>query len=79
MDKNQCNEFTTICLGVNCSAKYYHEKISSLYAKYDDDQDGLLTLDNFLLFYEDAAKDRPSTVWANLRSFGVRGDFRFKD
>ena len=44
---------------------------------YDDDHDDLLTLNNFLRFYEDAAKDRPSTVWSNLRSFGVRGDFRF--
>ena len=78
MDKSQCNSFTTICLG-SCSLKYYNQKISSLYAKYDEDNDGLLTLQNFLNFYVDAAKDRPSTVWSNLRNFGVRGDFKFKD
>ena len=43
MDKNQCNSFTMICLGSNCTTKYYDEKISSLYAKYDDDNDGYLT------------------------------------
>lgn len=79
MDKPQCNAFTTICLGANCSQKYYNEKITSLYAKYDDDNDGFLTFDNFLKFYEEAARDRPSTVWSNLKSFGVRGDFRFND
>lgn len=79
MDKNQCNSFTAICLGSNCSQKYYKEKISSLYNKYDDDNDGFLTFENFLKFYDDAAKDRPPTVWSNLRSFGVRGDFRFND
>lgn len=32
-----------------------------------------------MTFYKDAADDRPVTVWSNLRSFGVRGNFRFKD
>lgn len=79
MDKNQCNSFTAMCLGSSCSAKYYNEKITSLYNKYDDDNDGLLTFENFLKFYEDAAKDRPSTVMSNLKSFGVRGDFKFNN
>lgn len=77
MNKEQCNSFTAMCLGSNCTTKYYSEKITNLYNTYDDDNDGLLTLANFLKFYEDAAKDRPSTVWSNLRSFGVKGDFRF--
>lgn len=32
-----------------------------------------------MAFYEDAAKDRPSTVWSNLRSFGVRSNLMFAD
>lgn len=79
MDKEQCNSFTALCLGSTCSTKYYNEKITALYEKYDDDRDGLLTVENFLAFYEDAAKDRPPTVWSNLRSFGVRNDLRFAD
>lgn len=79
MDKSQCNAFTIICLGSTCSTKHYNEKISSLYNKYDEDNDGLLTFDNFIKFYEDAAKDRPTTVWSNLRSFDVKGDFRFSN
>ena len=77
MDKDQCNKFTAVCLGNGCTTKYYTEKITNLYNKYDDDNDGLLTFENFLRFYDDAARDRPSTVWSNLRCFGVRGDFRF--
>ena len=77
MNKDQCNGFTATCLGSNCTTKYYSEKITNLYNTYDDDKDGLLTFQNFIRFYEDAARDRPSTVWSNLRSFGVKGDFRF--
>jgi hypothetical protein len=32
-----------------------------------------------IMTYEDAAKDRPSTVWSNLKSFNVRGDFKFNN
>jgi len=30
-----------------------------------------------LKFYKAAAISRPSTVWTNLRSFGVQGNFKF--
>ena len=29
------------------------------------------------MFYSDSARERPTTVWSNLRSLGVRGDFKF--
>lgn len=79
MSKDECNSFTAACLGTAPSAKYYTDKISTVYSKYDDDNDGYLNFENFLTFYTDSARDRPSTVWANLRSFGVRGDFKFND
>ena len=43
MDKDQCNSFTAVCLGTMCTTKYYTEKITSLYNKYDVDNDGLLS------------------------------------
>lgn len=79
MDKNQANSFTAICLGSSCSAKYYNEKIANLYNNFDDDHDGFLTFQNFLNFYGEACRDRPSTVWTNLRSFGVIGNLRFNN
>ena len=79
MDKDQCNSFTSMCLGSSSSRRHYNEKISGLYAQYDDDNDGFLTFQNFLTFYKDAALDRPYTVMSNLKSFGVRNNFRFRD
>ncbi len=51
MSKDECNSFTAACLGTSPSAKYYTDKISVVYSKYDDDKDGFLTFDNFLEFY----------------------------
>lgn len=49
-----------------------------LFNKYDYDNDGFLGLDGFLAFYEDAAREnRTTTVWSNLKSFGVNSEFRF--
>ena len=79
MDKDQCNSFTAVCLGSHSTTKYYSEKISSLYNTYDEDKDGLLKFEEFLRFYEDAARDRPSTVWSNLRSHGVKSNLKFID
>lgn len=79
MDKKLANDFTSACLGASCSTKFYNDKVSLLFSNYDDDADGYLTEENFLKFYGDACKDRPSTVWANLRNLGVMGNFRFND
>ncbi len=75
MSREQCHSFTCVCL--DSYSKRYDDKIASVYAKYDDDNDNFLTFDNFLKFYEDSAKDRASTVWSNLKNFGVTGDFQF--
>lgn len=45
--------------------------------EYDEDKDDLLTFSDFLKFYKSAAISRPITVWSNLRSFGVHGNFKF--
>lgn len=45
--------------------------------EYDEDKDDLLTFNDFLKFYKSAAISRSTTVWSNLRSFGVQGNFKF--
>ena len=35
MNEDQCNEFTAACLGTHSHAKYYSDKISTVYARYD--------------------------------------------
>jgi len=48
-----------------------------LFKEYDEDQDDLLEFKDFLKFYKAASISRSSTVWSNLRSFGVQGNFKF--
>jgi hypothetical protein len=45
--------------------------------EYDEDKDELLNFNDFLKFYKNAAITRPTTVWSNLKSFGVLGNFKF--
>ena len=78
MSREECHNFTIVCLG-EAASRTYDERISSLYEKYDDDKDNFLTFQNFLAFYEDAAKERPSTVWNNLKSCRIRYDFKPMD
>jgi hypothetical protein len=76
MSKDQCHDFTCACLGT--VTKRYEDKINLLYADYDYDNDGFLDIDGFLAFYEKAAQDnKGSTVWSNLKNFGVNSDFKF--
>lgn len=76
MNRAQCYEFTIKCLGSNSSQKFYEEKIDGLFKEYDEDNDGLLTFNDFIKFYKNSSISRPSTVWSNLRSFGVQGNFK---
>ena len=48
-----------------------------MFKEYDEDQDDLLEFNDFLKFYKAASISRSSTVWSNLRSFGVQGNFKF--
>lgn len=76
MSKEQAHEFTSACL--SSISKRYDDKVNFLFNHYDYDKDGFLNFEGFLAFYEDAAKDnRTSTVWSNLKSFGVSTEFRF--
>jgi len=54
--------------------------VRELYSRYDYDNDGFLNWEGFLSFYEDAAREnKTTTVWSNLKSFGVNADFKFPD
>ena len=43
---------------------------------YDTDNDGILTLENFLTFYTEACNQRSYTVWNNLHFQNYRNDLR---
>jgi hypothetical protein len=60
-------------------------RIINLFANYDLDKDGMLTLQDFLRFYRIKSNESPDTVWLNLtaHSYGhnlqkeVRGELTY--
>lgn len=55
-------------------------RITETFQRYDDDQDGVLTIKNFLDFYQEASRSREATVWRNLDSLQYRTDLsKFED
>lgn len=78
MSKEQCMNFTARCLN-SSSPRFYADQVNSVYRQHDTDLDGYLDLDNFLLFYKEAALDKAATVWGNLRNFGIHNDLRLRD
>jgi hypothetical protein len=51
--------------------------VTNLIDQYDDDKDEKITLENFLLFYEQSPNE--IDIWRNLRNAGYRYDFKKRD
>ena len=51
--------------------------ITNLYAEYDIDEDGRLTKEDFLRFYESKCRDNPSVVWKNLEKHNIGKDLNY--
>ena len=51
-------------------------RVINFIKEYDDDNDGFVTLDGFLLFYEKATLNKDEDVWKNLKHAGFRYDLR---
>ena len=48
----------------------------SLFATYDSNKDGKIEREEFLTFYESAARGKQETVRENLRSHNIRDDLK---
>ena len=59
----------------------FDSRINSLFAEYDGDKDGVLTLEDFLKFYEDCIVDpeKIETVEKNLSNLRYRRDLKLYD
>lgn len=77
MNPTQCAEFIHSCTGDYCKAD--DNRVRTVFNTFDDDNDGYLTLDNFLMFYQTACIQRPLVVWSNLRAKHVRNDLKSID
>ena len=74
MNADQCAAFIHSCTNDNCKGD--DKRVKDVFATYDDDRDGFLTIDNFLEFYTIACKQRPSVVWSNLAAQHYRNDLK---
>ena len=74
MDADKCAAFIHSCTNDNCKGD--DKRVKDVFATYDTDRDGFLTLDNFLEFYFLACKQRSSVVWGNLYAHHYRNDLK---
>ena len=56
-----------------------NSKVDKVFENYDTDKDDLLTLENFVAYFENACYNKPNVVWSGLEALGVREDLRIID
>lgn len=74
MSPEGCAAFTGSCTGDPC--KPTDKRTQDFFAANDDDNDGLITEENFLNFYTNSCIKKPATVWNNLSSHHYTHDLR---
>ena len=74
MTKDTCSLFIKGCTGEQPQPN--DERILSLFKTYDQNSDGKIEREEFLVFYEMAARNKPETVRENLRSHNIRNDLK---
>lgn len=74
MSHEACADFTNSCTGDSC--KPHNRRIELIFAEFDSNGDGYLTLEDFLEFYKNACLTRLYVVWNNLQSYNYRNDLQ---
>ena len=74
MTKETCALFIKGCTGEQ--PQLNDERIVNLFKTYDSNNDGFIERQEFLVFYEAAARGKPDTVRENLRHHNIRGDLK---
>ncbi len=64
MSKQQCQKYQQRCLGEVSAMS--ESRVNNIYEKYDKNGNGLLSFEDFLCFYGDSAKNKPSAIWSNF-------------
>ena len=77
MDHEGMARFITTCTNDVCNRD--DQRVKEVFQQMDHDNDGYLTLDDFLNFYQDACKTKLQTVWRNIHSNGYRNDLKDND
>lgn len=74
MTKETCALFIKGCTGEHPSLT--DDRIVNLFKTYDANNDDKIEREEFLTFYETAARGKPDTVRENLRAHNIRNDLK---
>jgi hypothetical protein len=72
LSRNDLAAFISKLINYKCLEN--DSRVAETFTDYDHDEDGFLTLPDFIAFYTRACKERPEVVWKNLYSFDYRND-----
>lgn len=75
MDPHELANFTTACTSANV-CKVDDSRVIDFFLSHDRNSDGFIELEDFLRFYTQSCNDKPHSVWANLKYFQYRNDFK---
>ena len=54
-------------------------RVRGFMEKYDKERKGYISRDDFIQFYVDSARSKPSIVWENLNAMNIRYDLKLKN
>lgn len=74
MVRETCALFIKGCTGEYPSLN--DERITNLFKNFDINNDGKIERQEFIGFYETAARNKPDTVRENLRAHNIRNDLK---
>lgn len=74
MDAENMASFIHCCINDNCKAT--DGRVTSTISTWDTDNDGRLTLSDFLTFYKNACENKKAIVWKNLHAHNYRNDLK---
>ncbi|CAM9930236.1 unnamed protein product, partial [Discosporangium mesarthrocarpum] len=66
MTREGAAAFINSCCHDDCSPS--DSRVNKFFKKYDEDQDGLLSLQDFLHLYRESCREMPEVVWNNLHA-----------
>ena len=70
MNKIQGTEFVNSMMNMNIQINENNKYVNNLFSKYDIDNDGLLSFEDFNNFYLNLIKNKIDSVWKHLYSLG---------
>ncbi len=70
MNKIQGTEFVNSMMNMNIQINENNQYVNNLFSKYDIDNDGLLSFEDFIQFYLNSIKNKIDSVWKHLYLLG---------